>query len=223
MRYGVPMRAPQPPSMGTLAAIASEQHGFVTAGQSKRAGVSYAALTRLSQRGYVERIEQGIYRIAVGVTVLPDVSEQLYLRYLALDPQRMPWSHERPRVFVSHESAAEVLGIGVIPADESTFTSQTRRTTVLGATRIRVASMPDSNWTYMTPARIPVTTAARTVVDLAAVGIGRDHVLRTFDDALARGMMAIDEVQAVAAERASHVRRTSIDWLRREIRSRGGA
>lgn len=46
-----------------LAALADENNGLVTADQARRAGFTDSVLTRLVQRGRIERTARGVYRV----------------------------------------------------------------------------------------------------------------------------------------------------------------
>ena len=213
------MGSPQPIALETLAPITAEQDGFVTAAQALKVGVDYSRIVRLASDGYLERVEHGVYRVAVGTPVAPRVAEDLYIKYLALDAKRLPWNKDEPAVVVSHESAASLIGIGTFPADEAVFTSERRRSTTLSA-HIWMAPLPAVDWSYRELGRIPVTTAARTVVDMAFVGIERDYVVRALHDAIELRLATLDDVADVIDRRRRSSRRHSIAWLAKEIDGR---
>ena len=117
---------------------------------------------------------------------------------------------------VSHESAGYLLGIGTFPADVPVFTSEQRRTTRLPV-QIRTAPLPAEDWSFRELGRIPVTTAARTVVDMAFSGIEQDSVQRAHTDAIGLGLATLDDVEEVFERRRRRARRHSIAWLAKEI------
>src|SRR6476661_7999017 len=138
------MSRAQPRSLDILASLAAEQDGYFTTAQARRRGVSDSRLVRLVEEGFLERVLHRVYRIAVGVPVSPLVRADLYVRYLALDDKRLPWDASvKPRVVISHESAAELRRIGNLAADEARFTSERRRTTTIPSVRIATAELPD--------------------------------------------------------------------------------
>jgi len=194
--------------------IASEQDGFFSSAQAQAVGVDDGRLARLLQDGYVERSVRGVYRVVTGVTIVTHVPEWLYVRYLALDAQRLPWERgSSPGVVVSHSSAADLLGLGSLPADIAEFTSVRRKSTVLPAVRIRQAGLPPQDWSWRESGRIPVTTAARTAVDLALVGVGRDYVEAIVAQALQRQLATLAELRSALARRRGHARTASVAWL----------
>lgn len=203
-----------PTALQAIADVAAEQDGFVTAGQALQVGVSNSALTRLARDGYIERVGHGVYRVTAGVPAVPRAPEWLYVKYLELDGRRLPWQdRSAPRVIASHETAADLLEIGTLPADVASFTSTTRRTTTIAAVVLRTASLPAEDWTYLFDGRLPVTRAGRTIVDLALVGVGRDYIERAISDALRRGLTTTDEIVAVLDRRRSSARKASVAWL----------
>jgi predicted transcriptional regulator of viral defense system len=213
------MRRPQPATIDVLSELASEQDGYLTTGQARAIGVSVERLVRLRAEGFLERVLHGVYHIAVGTQMPSRVPEHLYVRYLALDSRRLPWHRSAPAVVVSHESAAEILGLGTLPADIATFTSATRRTTTVPATRIRTAPLAPEDWIWAVDGRLPVTTAARTAIDLALTGVGRDFVQRILREALGRQMASVDQLRDVLDARRRNARRASVGWLDRYLDS----
>lgn len=214
------MSRAQPPSLDRLTSLAAEQDGYFTTAQARIRGVSDSRLVRLVEEGYLERVLHRVYRVTVGVPVSPRVRADLYERYLALDDKRLPWDvATKPRVVISHESAAELRRIGNLPADEARFTSAQRRTTTISAVRIATAELPDDEWEFMHEGRVPVTTAARTVVDLALSGVGHDYVERAAIDALDARAMTLSELRTCIDRR----RRPALRWLERWVDVREGA
>lgn len=208
------MERHRPAALERIAPIATEQDGFVTAAQAAQVGVDYARLVRLVDGDLLERVEHGVYRVTAGVATIPRAPESLYIKYLALDGKRLPWTDRAaPRVVVSHESAADVLGIGTLPADIATFTSSKRRETTISAAKIKVGPLDAADWVYLFDGRLPVTTAARTVVDLALAGAGRDYVERVLSDALHERLTTRDEVMAMLDRRRRSARSARVGWL----------
>lgn len=208
------MERHRPAALERIAPIAAEQDGFVTAAQAAQVGVDYARLVRLVDGDLLERVEHGVYRVTAGVPTIPRAPESLYIKYLALDGKRLPWTDRAaPQVVVSHESAADVLGIGTLPADIATFTSSKRRETTMSAAKIKVGPLDAADWAYLFDGRLPVTAAARTVVDLALAGAGRDYVERALSDALHERLTTRDEVMAMLDRRRRSARSARVGWL----------
>lgn len=172
-----------------LAAIADEQHGHVTTAQAERVGVSRVELARLAERGRVERVERGVYRMqGSGLDEFADVRAA----WLALDPaataeQRL--ASDDP-IVVSHASAARIHGIGDLVADDAEFTAMRRVQTVRGGIRIHRGEIASHE--IQTVDGLPVTTARRTIVDLVADGHDGEHVGAVIADAVRRGFVTLD-------------------------------
>jgi predicted transcriptional regulator of viral defense system len=108
-----------------LAEIAQEQWGLITRRQAYAAGVSPATIARLAADGsMLERHDHGVYRL-VGAP-LPDHVE-LRAAWLQLSPDLNKWERTAEHGVVSHRSAADLYGLGDLPADWLEFTFPTRR------------------------------------------------------------------------------------------------
>src|SRR5205823_6445904 len=92
----------------------------------------------------------------------------------------------------SHRSAARLWGIAYVPAERLELTVDADQVVRLpGVVAHRSNRLPGSHTCSF--AGIPVTTGARTIVDLSAV-LG-DHTLeRVVNDALRRGVTSVDEL-----------------------------
>jgi very-short-patch-repair endonuclease len=140
--------------------------GLATAAELLTLGVSREQLRRWTRNGQVTAIAWGVY------------SPTAWLSRMADDPRRMhaiavgAMIKRNPDLVASHESAAYLHGIDLLLATGTTVprVTLTRRpqepshSLVRGAL-IRVAMLPDSHVT--TVLGIPVTTVARTVMDIA--------------------------------------------------------
>ena len=86
-----------------LLALAGENDGLVTASQARAIGIVGSVLARLAQRGKLERVARGVYRI-------PHYPADRLSQYReAVSSARA--SHEPENVALSHETALAVYGI----------------------------------------------------------------------------------------------------------------
>jgi predicted transcriptional regulator of viral defense system len=100
------------------------------------------------------------------------------------------------RAVVSHESAAELHGIRRVPWGTSVVTTHTRTTHDFAGVEIHRAHDLD-DWHLTRVEGFPVTTVARTVVDLAMTrSVG--HVGAIVDDLVSRKQLSLDDLEAVA-------------------------
>lgn len=146
-----------------LAAIAQDQWGLVTRRQAERAGISPATLQRLASGSVLERVTQGVYRLAGSPT--PDHLE-LRAAWLQLAPDVPAWERTPREGVVSHRSAAAVYGLGHLPADRHEFTLPVRRQSRRPDVRLHQREVADSEWISLHG--LPVTRPARIATDLLA-------------------------------------------------------
>jgi hypothetical protein len=177
------------PRIGDLPAA---QHGYFTRAQASAAGIEDFELTRSVNYGFIDRVGHGVYRVAgAGYDPLAD----LRVAWLRLDPANSPRQRMlRPDIWVSHESAAAVHGLGVFIADEHTFIS-TRRLQPGPGIRIRRHSGGLARTEWTTKDGFAVTTVERTAADLFASGADGGHIGRFLLDALNAGLADPEEIQ----------------------------
>ena len=167
-----------------VALIASRQHGVVTIDQLRGAGVSSQGVKRRFRKGTLHREYPGVYRVG-------HRAPSLEARYLAA-------------VFACGEgavlsgfAAAAVYGLikAASPPPEVTTTADRR---VNGVITHRARDLPRSEVT--THRRIPVTTVARTVVDIAA-RLSLDALAEACHEAAVKHRLRAPAVEAVLARR----------------------
>lgn len=144
--------------------------------------------------GTLDRVRYGVYRIA---GLAPDAADHVRAVWLALDPERTAGQRlldDDPGGIVSHASAAELLGLGDLPADIVDVTVARRRQSRLTDVRYYVAQLPPASWTLVDG--LPVTTATATIATLAEERADGDHLARTVRDALLTGQASVEAVTA---------------------------
>lgn len=170
-----------------LADLAAAQWGLVTAAQAGRLGIGRMQLTRLATAGLLSRLSHGVY---LSRWVAADAVTDLRAAWLSLDPART--AEERltadlTDVAVSHASAAELQELGSLYPDRHEFTSGRRRQTRRPDIRLHQRPLPASDSAVVHG--LPVTTPARTVVDLLAQRQDTEHVAQILGDAAERGVL----------------------------------
>ena len=162
-----------------LILVGSSQWGLVTASQAQEAGVARMRLSRLVDRGTLQRVRHGVY-------ALPSASggplQELRAAWLATDS--LP-AGSKPTAVVSGQSAAAVHGLGDLLPPAYEFSTPVRRQTTLKDIRYRTRGLSDADVTMVDG--LPVTTVPRTVADLAAIGTDQEHLTAVVRDALAAG------------------------------------
>ena len=144
------------------------QWGLVTRRQADQIGVPAASFARIVERGLLERVAHGVYRVRGA-----GEADHLGLRaaWLQLDPARPAWERlEDPDVtVVSHSSAASLYGVGDLRPDVHEFTAPRRHQTRRPDVRIHHGVVTDGERIVL--GGLPATRAGRMIADLLA-----DHV-----------------------------------------------
>jgi very-short-patch-repair endonuclease len=150
----------------SIESIFHRSGGLATAGELLALGVSREQLRRWTRNGQVTAIAWGVY------------SPTAWLSKMADDPRRMhaiavgAVIKRNPDLVASHESAAYLHGIDAllptgttVPRVTLTRRPRERTRSLIDGALIRVARLPDDHVTRALG--IPVTTVARTVMDIA--------------------------------------------------------
>ncbi|TQC46532.1 hypothetical protein EEB14_25675 [Rhodococcus sp. WS4] len=179
------------------AEFGAEQWGLITSAQARALGVTAVQMKRLADRGALERVHHGIYRM----TRLPyDPRQDLRVAWVALDLNTPAWerlSQPFPGGVVSHRSAAHLHDLGDLDADVAELTCSRRVRLSLPDVRIHTGTVDIDDWTVVDG--LPVTTARRTIADLAAGGIDGGHLAGIVRDALAHELVSIAELEKTLA------------------------
>lgn len=186
--------------------LAVRQHGVVSVGQLRRIGLDANAVARRVAAGHLYRLHEGVY--AVGRPALSWRGKYL-AAVLACGPGAV----------LSHWSAGRVLGL----------TERSRLTVTIPQARAGPMGIEVHRSRMLTPLDvtlldgIPVTSVARTMLDLAAVAsrrelarlVDRAERLRVFD------LTAVEEVLSRArGRRGARALRTAVaGWRPRDTRS----
>jgi hypothetical protein len=170
-------------TLESLELLSSGQWGLVTTVQAAVAGVSKMQLSRLADRGTLQRVRHGIYALPSA-----DTGPLQGLRAAWLATGSRP-AGEQPLAVVSGESAAAVHGLGDLLPSKYEFTTAARRQTTQPDIRYRRRDLPDGDVTRVNG--LPVTTVARTVNDLAIGGTDFDHLALVVRDAVTTTNVAL--------------------------------
>jgi predicted transcriptional regulator of viral defense system len=185
-----------------LLEIASEQAGYVTAAQAARFDIPQSRLSRLAGTGDLRRIRWGVYAMRHAQHRL----EEEIGAWLSVDRERLPWERNDVAIAVlSHASAAGIHNLGTLIPQYPAITvpPEHRSATQAKAIELHVAPLSplDWEWVRIEGGRLPVTTAARTIVDLLLAGEERSYVERAIEDALAHERMTPEGILATARRR----------------------
>lgn len=178
--------------------VTEAQQGYFTRAQANRQGVDDSALQRGVTGGAIERLDHGVYRISGAGH---DPHQRLRVAWLRLTPDLSPRERTaRPRLWVSHRSAAALFDLGVAIADVPEFISD-RRLQSRADVKIwvRTGGLARDSWTVHDG--FTVTTPARTIADLADEHMDGGHLGRIASDGLAKGLVTESEVAAALGDR----------------------
>jgi len=168
-----------------IASIAEDQWGLITRRQALDARVPKTTLDRLTaEGGDLRRVGHGVYQL-VGAPE-PDHLD-LRVAWLQLAPAIAAWERDARAGVVSHRSAAEMYGIGDLPADRHDFTVGRRRQTRQPNIRLHTRPLADHDWIRLRG--LPVTLPSRIASDLlydqedpeAVANVIADAIRRVFD------------------------------------------
>lgn len=170
-------------TISELGRIAQMQWGLVTTRQAEAAGVSRMQISRMAAGGALERITQGVYRMA-GAPAAED--EEIFAAWLALTYGARAGHTQEEEVVVAGAAAARLHGIGDLWLDPIDFVSVVPRTSRNPLVRIRTAEISANDTTLVDG--VPVLTPMRTIADLVAQWVDLSLVADALRDASGRGM-----------------------------------
>lgn len=195
-----------------LDALAGRQHGVLSRQQVLAAGVSQTQLDRLLASGQLHRVAQGVYRSAGAPRT---AIQRVVVAALSLAG---PVHH----AVISHESAAVLLGFhGFAFGGLPTLTMPRGGTARSSIARVRTTKdlPPEEVMTHATG--LPITTALRTVVDLAMQQRSAQRLDRLLDRALLDRHASVDELWPMFLRRQARGRRGGA-LLRHALHVRSG-
>ena len=173
----------------TLYDVAEDQMGFVTTAQAAENGVHPMTLVMMTNRGALERVSRGVYRLV-------DFPVQPLTQYM----QATLWPYGKPGV-LSHETALSLYEL-------SDADPQKVHITVPRGFRIQrkcppylvihPQDLPTGDVTRLE--RLPITTPARTIRDCIRANIGPALLVQAVDKAHRHGMMGAGVVAELEAE-----------------------
>jgi predicted transcriptional regulator of viral defense system len=173
--------------MDELHALAEEHDGLLTSKEARALGIQDSVLVRLAQRGRLERMSRGVYRIAHYPT-----------DRLAQYREAVLWAqanhHGPERIALSHETALLIYGI-------SDLNPSRVHLTVPRSVRLR-RERPDWITTHQADLAekdvaqhegIPVTTVSRSIMDVLSTTHRTEIARQAITEALRDGLLSRTE------------------------------
>lgn len=171
--------------LAALEELGAMQWGLVTTGQASQIGVTRLWLSRLLNRGIIQRIRQGVYALPSATHGPHQELQAAWLttdRTLTLEERVMRDNH----VAVSHISASNLHELGDLVATRHDFSTSRRRQTAQEDIHFYLRELPAEDIALKDG--LPVTSVPRTIEDLAGLHIDFDHLAQAVKDALSMGL-----------------------------------
>lgn len=173
-----------------LVTLAEEHDGLFTSEQARDSGFTDSVLSRLAQRGRIERTARGVYRI-------PYVPINRFSQYR----EAILWAqaHRGPRtVALSHETALAIFGISdANPAAIHVTVPKTARLRRESPKSVVVHHDNLASQEITLIEGLPVTSIARTITDLLHSGGRLDLISQAITDARREGYISAAETQRI--------------------------
>jgi len=178
------------PNHNQLYEIAENQAGYFTAQQAHSAGFSRERISYYIATDRFSRVQRGIYRLIQ----FPDSpNEDLFVAWLKVGPDAV----------ISHDSALYLYGLSdVLPSEIHVIMPRTGSRRRKGVRLHTNRLQPDE---VTRREGLPVTSAARTIIDVATSGIAEEQVRMAVYEAIQQGVFGKDELLSMASRRGSRV------------------
>ena len=144
-------------TLSRLGKVASERWGMFTTAQASESGVPRKVLSNLAASGAIERLAQGVYRMA-GAPSSEHEIDAIRVHWLAVG------GLASVHVVAAGKTAATLHRIGDWFPTVSEFVTPTRRTTRLADVKLRTRRVEEVDITYVDG--LPSMTVERTIADL---------------------------------------------------------
>lgn len=191
------------PDFFHLYEIAENQAGYFTADQAQTAGFSWERLSYYFTTGRFLRVQRGIYRL---VQFPGSPYEDLFVAWLKTGPDAV----------ISHESALYLYGLSdVLPSEIHVIMPRT------GSRRRKGVRLHTNRLTPEDVTRregLPVTSVARTIIDVAASGTAEEQIRSAIYDAIRQGQTSKEELRSKASRRGGRVQSMLENILKSELK-----
>lgn len=195
-------------ALDALLEVASEQGGFVSSARAVAVGLSRHDVARLVRSGDLHRVRRGVLRLRHA----DRRHEDEIAAWLHFERGRLPWDRRgHSEAVLSHDSAAALHGLGSIIPTLPTVTVSPKRRRATDLADINVHGLPlhDLDWSRLNVdgLELPVTTPARTIVDLVLAGHEPSYVRRAIAEATNDGRVTARDLHEAAARRRQRSQR----------------
>jgi predicted transcriptional regulator of viral defense system len=176
--------------MDELYALAEEHDGLVTSKEARALGIQDSVLVRLAQRGRLERMSRGVYRIAhFPADRLAQYREAILWAQASQGPEH---------IALSHETALLIYGISDVNPSRVNLTvpmsARLRRERPEWIVIHRADLTPQEVSRHE---RIPVTSVERSVMDVLSTTHRSDIARQAITDALREGLLTAAQASSL--------------------------
>lgn len=180
------------PDHNFLFNIAENQAGYFTAKQAHSAGFSKEQLYYYVTTRKFSRVQRGIYRLKQFPS---SPYEDLFVAWLKVGSQAV----------ISHDSAMYLYNLSdILPSEVHVIMPRTGSRRRKGI-RLHTNRLNPNEVTHREG--LPVTIAARTIIDVIANGIGEEQVTKAIHTGIRQGLIDIEELRSMALKRGGNVLR----------------
>lgn len=189
-------------ALDALLEVGFEQGGYVSSAQAGAIGLSRSDVARLVRSGDVHRVRRGVLRMRHA----DRRHEDEIAAWLHFERGRLPWDRRgQSEAVLSHDSAAALHGLGsIIPTLPTvTVSPKRRRATDLADVSVHGVPLHDTDWSWLdvNGLELPVTTPARTIIDLVLAGHEPSYIRRAITEATHDGRTTARDLHETAARR----------------------
>jgi predicted transcriptional regulator of viral defense system len=176
--------------MDELFALAEEQDGLFTSKEARSLGIQDSVLVRLRQRGRLERMSRGVYRIAhYPAERLAQYREAVLWAQASSGPER---------IALSHETALLLYGISdVNPPRVNLTVPVSARMRRVHPKWIELHRANLSTEDIQLHEGMPVTTVERSILDVLATTHRSNFAREAITDALRKGLLNLAQAGAL--------------------------
>lgn len=179
------------PNHDQLYQFAEMQAGYFTATQARTAGFSHALLAYHVQAGLFERVCPGVYRLK---RFPASPHEDLFVA----------WLRAGDHAVISHDSALALYALSDLLPNAIHLTVPRTASRRHPGLRLHTNQLEPADVTDY--AGLPVTTASRTIADVAASGLSEELVWQAIQEALRRGLATSDQLHMMTSRRGGRAK-----------------
>jgi predicted transcriptional regulator of viral defense system len=179
--------------------LAAGQAGHFTVAQARELGYSARSLLHHVAAGHLERVSRGFYRL-VGVPAGPH--EDIVAAWLRFAPRRAVVSHDTALALYDLAPSRSYVIHLTLPREHRPRNSQPAT-----GVELHTTTVPLRRDELATRFGVEITSPARTITDVADIGVDPSVVIEATARALATGLVTSGELRGAMKRRSARVRR----------------